>query len=205
VERQALAQATLLNDGGACDNLGIEPVWQAFRVILASDAGAPLRSYKHDLLDRLTWHFARSSELNDQLGRLARRRWFIGQIEEGVQQGAYWGINSAPVDLDRAFRWGYTPGFVRSRLAPMRTDLACFSEPEQFALENHGYAMSYAATHAWAYGALGLSPTPDPPMLPHTTAMDEARLDASLRHGHLLTRWQRWSARQLGLRGLNAH
>lgn len=202
--RARLARTTLLNDGGTYDNLGIENLWPVFRTVLVSDAGAPLGMYEHSWLDRVLWHALRSTELNDQLGRLARRRAFIGQIESGTQKGAYWGIASAPVEIDGSFKWGYSPNLVRARISRMRTDLACFSELEQHTLENHGFAMAYASCHAWAFEPLELTPSPDAPSLPHADAVDESRVESALRYSDYLLLTRRKLARMLNLRKSDA-
>jgi NTE family protein len=192
--------AVALNDGGTYDNLGLEAVWRTHQVLLVSDGGAPKqpagRTRFPQLLGR-TWH---SSDLNDQMGRLARRRWFIANLMEGVFDGAYWGIAHAPRDHDDRFRYGYSREFVRTRVASMRTDLDGFSTPEQCVLENHGYTAAFAAVARWGRRALRLQGAREldvaPARVPHPEAAwwDEAALAHALRASHRRLRLGAWAA-----------
>lgn len=175
-----------LNDGGTYDNLGLEAVWRDHDIILVSDGGAPMLP---DAVPRFRSLYGRtigSSDLNDQMGRLARRRWFIMNLQAGLFRGAYWGIGNATQDHNAANRYGYPRELVESRIARIRTDLDAFSRAEQEVLENHGYTCAFASAIQWAHGALGLSRTATCPPPPHSDAVrwDFSTVDDVLRDSH---------------------
>lgn len=182
-----------LNDGGTYDNLGLEAVWRDYETILISDGGAPLFPLGRTRFPRLRGRTLGSSDLNDQMGRLARRRWFISNVQEKIFKGAYWGIGSIPADHYQGFQFGYSHEFVRNRVSRIRTDLDRFSVVEQCILENHGYTVAFASIMRWAGIGLGLpfsSTLPGP--LPHPDASwtDEIELDRALVSSHRRFRWR---------------
>jgi NTE family protein len=74
----ALRDRVLLLDGGAYDNLGIEPVEGTCRIVLASDAGGNLAVDARGLRYRLWWPILRRTlSLAVEVGRAQRRRALI--------------------------------------------------------------------------------------------------------------------------------
>jgi NTE family protein len=181
-----------LCDGGAYDNLGLEAVWRDHSTILVSDAGAPLtREWNQRWLSRVR-SAGRVANVSDQLGRLARRRWFISRVEEGVQEGAYWGIASTSVDIaDLPGFPGYSGNLVRDVIARVRTDLDAFSDAEQRVLENHGYTLASVALQSWGARGTGLHAPPRTLPPPHAgDYLDEQWVRRELGgRGFLLPRW----------------
>lgn len=180
----------VLNDGGTYDNLGLEAVWRDYETILISDGGAPHAPLGRTTFPRLVGRTLGSSNLNDQMGRLARRRWFIANVREKYFSGAYWGINSTPKDHSRIFQFGYSHDLVRTRISRIRTDLDGFSVAEQAALENHGYMVAQASATIWAREPLRVASTPHlAGPLPHPDWLDETKLNAALAKSHRRRWW----------------
>ena len=178
-----------LNDGGTYDNLGLEAVWRDYATVLVSDGGAPHLPMGDTWFSRMKGRTIGSSTLNDQMGRLARRRWFIANIQNSTFKGAYWGINTTPRNHSTRCNYGYSRDFVRTRIARIRTDLDAFSAGEQAVLENHGYMVAQASVSRWAGRVLGLTVLPElvgplPHPDPHWT--DEVQLGTDLARSHRL-------------------
>jgi NTE family protein len=71
----ALKERVLLLDGGAYDNLGIEPIEGRCRIVLASDAGGNLRVDPRRTRYRFWWpQLRRTLDLAVEVGRAQRRR-----------------------------------------------------------------------------------------------------------------------------------
>lgn len=133
----------LLTDGGAYDNMGLEPVWDDYEHVLVSDAGAPYVPDGDPGTDWFTQLHCAFEIATDQ-ARGVRKRWLIDQFERGTARGAYWGINTniADYELDTALK--VAPATIE-RMARMRTRLNAFKDEEQELLINWGYAVSDAA------------------------------------------------------------
>lgn len=174
-----------LNDGGVYDNLGLEAVWRDYRILLVSDGGAPQIAVGRTNFPRLLGRTLHSSELNDQMGRLARRRWFILNILNRDFLGAYWGIGNSSKDHNEAFTFGYSRDLVQSRISRIRTDLNSFSRTEQAVLEYHGYTSALAAIREWGRAALNLNQFPSG-QPPHSNKewLDESLLRDALSNSH---------------------
>jgi len=137
----------ILTDGGVYDNLGVEPVWGKYS-LLVSDAGSPFYSVKKNsqfVIPRLR----RALEISmAQVGAL-RKRWLVDQFVSGRQSGALWSINTILEDYRLPDSQGY-PSAIRRLLQGIRTDLNRFSDGEIAALENHGYSLTDAAIRSRA-------------------------------------------------------
>lgn len=140
-DRDALVRAIRLTDGGAYDNLGLEPAWKTRRVVLVSDGGGP---FELSTDQGLFWRISRYSDLlYRQVGAL-RRRWLISSFVAGTLQGTYWGVAGCATNYD-ARAPGYTADLSNDLIARIRTDLDAFRDPEAAVLENHGYSLADAA------------------------------------------------------------
>lgn len=141
--RDALVGAIRLTDGGAYDNLGLEPAWKDRRVVLVSDGGGP---FELSVDQGLFWRIGRYSDLlYRQVGAL-RRRWLISNFIAGELQGTYWGVAGCAANYDAAAP-GYASEVSNELIAKIRTDLDAFSDAEAAVLENHGYSLTDAALH----------------------------------------------------------
>lgn len=136
-----------LADGGAYDNMGLEPVWDRYTTVLVSDAGAPYKpqpDISTDWLTQLNYVF----EIATDQARGVRKRWLIEQYDRNVMAGAYWGIGTelAGYELPDAV---FIPPAKAHELSLMRTRLDAFSPTEQADLIDWGYAVSDAAMRKW--------------------------------------------------------
>ncbi|MFG2106480.1 patatin-like phospholipase family protein [Micromonospora soli] len=133
----------VLSDGGVYDNLGLEPVIKRCSTILVSDGGGQLRPRTRVAV---TWarHTARVLSVIDQQVRNLRSRMLIQGYEDGVYQGAYWGIRT-PIE-----QYG-TPGALdcpepsTRLLAQTPTRLKALDVVHRQCLANWGYAVCDAA------------------------------------------------------------
>jgi NTE family protein len=133
----------VLTDGGAYDNLGMEPVWKRLETVLVSDAGAP---FGFDPDPGSSWHrqSLRAFDIATSQARGLRKRRLIEMYQNKNRKGTYWGIttdikNYALGDSLPANRDNTEP------LARIRTRLNSFNEAEQCSLINWGYAVCDAA------------------------------------------------------------
>ncbi|HEV7499185.1 MAG TPA: patatin-like phospholipase family protein, partial [Vicinamibacteria bacterium] len=96
-ERDRCVAGLRLTDGGAYDNMALEPVWKNHAVVLVSDAGG-LFSGRGDrgLFPRMT----RFLRVQERQARGLRKRWLIASFAQGVLDGAYWGVGSSPSQYD---------------------------------------------------------------------------------------------------------
>lgn len=153
-----------LTDGGAYDNMGLEPLWRDGLTVLVSDAGAPYVSLPSIHTDWFTQLHAVFDIATDQ-ARGVRKRWLIDQFQHQVAQGTYWGIATQIANYGLADPMPVSPA-VSAALAAMRTRLNAFAADEQAKLINWGYAVCDAAMRRWCST---LCPTPPPPVLPYPT------------------------------------
>jgi NTE family protein len=164
-----------LTDGGTYDNMGLEPVWKSHAVVLVSDAGG---LFTHESDRGLLWRVPRYQEIQERQARALRKRWLIAGFSEGVVDGAYWGVGSAPCQYEEG-RPGYSKALAREVIAEIRTDLDAFSEAEAAVLENHGYLLADAALRRHVPGVLG-----DPVLpatVPHPDWFPPARREEEIR------------------------
>lgn len=148
------APATLhLTDGGAYDNLGLEPVWmKGYDHVLVSDAGAP---YVEDADVKSDWfsQVNAAMEIATDQSRGLRKRWLISRFNQapgtpGHLRGTYWGIAS---DV-RDYGLGEALPVDAEKSRPLRriaTRLAPFDAGVDRRLVNWGYAMADTAMRKW--------------------------------------------------------
>src|SRR6185436_1496216 len=116
-----------------------------------------------------------------------RKRWLVASLSEGVLEGAYFGVGSAPSKYGTGFA-GYSKELARDVIAEIRTDLDAFTDPEAAVLENHGYLVADAALRRHVPS---LVPAAAPPAaVPHPEWFPPARSEAEIR----------WELRQSGKR-----
>jgi NTE family protein len=145
-----------LTDGGAYDNMGLEPVWDDYETVLVSDAGAPYTP-QEDIDSNWFSQLHCAFEIATDQARGVRKRWLVSQYETGTPAGTYWGINTDILNYQQADALRVAPGTI-NRLAGMRTRLNAFSPEEQELLINWGYAVTDAALRRWC-PALCVTPT----------------------------------------------
>src|SRR5205823_35394 len=73
-DRDKLVEAIRLTDGGAYDNLGLEPVWKDHSSVLVSDGGA---TFDPTHLAGLSWRIQRYTSMVENQARGMRKRWLI--------------------------------------------------------------------------------------------------------------------------------
>jgi NTE family protein len=174
-EREDCLSDLRLTDGGDYDNMGLEPVWKNHAVVLVSDAGGLFTNQS----DRgLLWRVPRYQAIQERQARGLRKRWLIASLSEGVLDGAYWGVGSAPSHYDEAFA-GYSKELAREVIVEIRTDLDAFSDAEAAVLENHGYLLADGALRRHVPALL---PDPLPPVqVPHPDWFPPARGEDAIR------------------------
>lgn len=133
----------VLTDGGVYDNLGLETAWKRYRSILVSDGGGVAEPEPHPKGDWPRHSFRIIGMLYAQVGSL-RKRQLIGSFEQGLRDGAYWGVgtdirnyhlaDALPADLAHTTELAHTP-----------TRLKRLPETLQNRLINWGYAVCDAA------------------------------------------------------------
>ncbi len=136
-----------LTDGGAYDNMGLEPVWDRYENVLVSDAGAPYEPLPQVDTDWLHQMYAAFEIATDQ-ARGVRKRWLVDQFARQSIKGSYWGINTTLAKYQLADAVNFAPG-KSAELAAMRTRLDAFSKAEQDDLIDWGYVVCDAAMRRW--------------------------------------------------------
>ncbi|HVI24648.1 MAG TPA: patatin-like phospholipase family protein [Xanthomonadaceae bacterium] len=164
-----------LSDGGVYDNLAMEPALRRYARVLVSDAGAPFAFKAGN-----SWLFRlrRYTEVVTNQARSLRKRLFFGQRAHGDYDGAYWGLNGAPVPAG-----GYPQELIESVIGRCRTDLDAFSDAEFAILVNHGYWM---CTDAMRFRLDADAPT----AWPYPDYRDAAIVRRAMRNSH--RRFLRW-------------
>jgi NTE family protein len=151
----------VLTDGGVYDNLGLETVWNRYKMVLVSDAGAPFDS-DSAFGPRLDKQVLRALDITTNQSRGLRKRALISDYVAGAREGTYWGI------MTRIAKYGPPAGSLAvapqktDELAGIRTRLNKFSEREQCELINWGYAVCDAAMRRDVLAKLPAG-TPIPP------------------------------------------
>lgn len=175
-ERDECLSDFRLTDGGAYDNMGLEPVWKSHAVVLVSDAGGLFTAES----DRgLVWRIPRYQAIQERQARALRKRWLLASFDRGSVDGAYWGVAGAAAQYGDG-EVGYSKPLARDVIAEVRTDLDAFSDAEAAVLENHGYVLADAALRRHVPQLL---PDPLPPVdLPHPEWAPPARGEDAVRH-----------------------
>ena len=166
----------LLTDGGVYDNLGVEPVWRSYEVLLVSDAGRPFGS-GDKMGQGIVTRLRRAADISMEQVAAVRKRWLVEQLTGGRRQGAIWTLHSRLDEFPHAEKVGYGRDACAA-VQGIRTDLDAFSDPEMACLENHGYSMADAAVRSFAPG---LCSQPVAPYIwPYDDWRDEQRVCNSL-------------------------
>lgn len=143
----AAAGRSLLADGGIYDNMGLEPIWKRYGVLLVSNAGDPLAETEspggnwYGIVRRSMSMIHRQAENN-------RVRWLLSLADAGVRRVAYWPLRSSVAEFD-------APGSIA--LSPAEADLARAEavrlkalRPDAYRrLVRHGYSLCDAAVRRW--------------------------------------------------------
>ena len=138
-----LLEEVALTDGGVYDNLGLETVWKRFRTVLVSDAGGALVPDPSPPAD---WarHSKRVLDIIHNQVSAVRKRQVIAAYQDGLREGAYWGIRTDIADYGLADALP-APIARTSALAATPTRLKRLSSEHQERLINWGYAVCDAA------------------------------------------------------------
>jgi NTE family protein len=128
-----------LTDGGAYDNLGLETVWNRYKTVLVSDAGAPFGIGEEIHTDWLA-QARRALDIATDQSRALRKRALIDDFKRATRDGSYWGIETKITNYGLADAMPCDPAIV-GPLAQIRTRLNKFSDDEQGHLVNWGYAL----------------------------------------------------------------
>lgn len=186
-ERDASIAGLRLTDGGAYDNMGLEPVWKSHACVLVSDGGATF-NYEGD--KNILWRLSRYTEIIGNQALALRKRWLIAGINKGQLKGAYWGIGGGPKKNRPPPLAGYSAELIKEVISRIRTDMDAFSRVEIQALENHGYCAADEAVNRRLPELIDQAATPF--KIPHPEFMDERAVRELLEKSHerlLLGRW----------------
>jgi len=173
-----------LTDGGVYDNLGLQPVWDAYQKLICSDGGTPLvfKATEGPLqLKRYT------DVIQGQVSGLRRRMLIERDQNPAIDfRGCYLGLHQGALPM------GYSQPFIDQVLINVRTDLDCFSETEARVLENHSYTLAdhYLRKYLLDPKNAGLSIDHDAlarPSPPYPEEMNEDRVRETMRDSHKRT------------------
>jgi NTE family protein len=135
-----------LTDGGAYDNLGLEPI-DTFETVLVSDAGAPFGMQDRAKTDPVG-QLARALDIATDQARGLRSRYLIELAKLRRQKTAYWGIDTRYEKYPAANKIPCDPAKTDG-LQNIRTRLNAFDDTEQETLINWGYALCDAAMRSF--------------------------------------------------------
>lgn len=157
-----------LADGGIYDNMGLEPIWKDWKVLLVSNAGDP---FPDDDTPPHQW-FSQMRRVIRMMHRQAensRKRWLFERAEDDITTEAYrqkvalWQIEGNTGDYRPVGGPAYpAPGADLAATHPVRLKALSFEEAER--LYQHGYSMADAAVRTWWPALQG---KPRPAALPH--------------------------------------
>ena len=183
-KRDEIVGHITLTDGGAYDNMALEPVWKRTGAILVSDGGA---TFEIGMTSNPLLRLLRYGALLGRQAEAVRKRWLMASMATGARGGTYWGIATTPPEYGAVP--GYPPDLVRDVIARIRTDMDAFSAVEAAVLENHGYLLTDAALHRFAPALIAH----DAPLaIPHPEWMDETRVRRALAGSNRRTILGRW-------------
>jgi NTE family protein len=135
-----------LTDGGAYDNLGLEPI-DTYEHVLVSDAGAPFGMQEEAKTDPLG-QLSRALDIATDQARGLRSRYLIELAKLRGQKAAYWGIDTQYDKYAAANKLRFDPAKTDG-LRHIRTRLNAFNRAEQETLINWGYALCDAAMRSF--------------------------------------------------------
>jgi NTE family protein len=159
MHRPPFTERCLLADGGIYDNMGLEPIWKRYGVLLVSNAGDRFDETTHpptnwfSLLRRALSMVHRQAENN-------RVRWLMEMDQEGKRQVAYWPLRDSVALFSVEGAVAPSPEDIHAAVCqPVR--LWALSSNGLRQLVQHGYSLCDAAVRA----RLQLA-DPAPPRLP---------------------------------------
>jgi len=185
-DRGRIVAGIRLSDGGVYDNLGLEPVWKSYQVVLVSDGGG---SFEPDADRGVFWRLQRYVTIVDSQARALRKRWLISNFINKELLGAYWGIRSVAVHYGQHAS-AYPERLVHEVISKVRTDLDAFSKAEIAVLMNHGYTLADTAIERHVRpmiedGSLAeVTIRPTPARIPFPEWMDEPAVRQALKNSH---------------------
>lgn len=162
----AYREKLVLTDGGVYDNMGLEAVWDRCRIVLVSDAGAPLGPNANP---QTVWtnQLMRVLDIVTEQTRALRRRTLVGSFDRKEKAGTYWGITTQIKDYKLKDALVKDCATTES-LQNVRTRLNPFNEEEQGQLINWGYALADAAMRKYVIAGesvpVGALPFPQFPL-----------------------------------------
>lgn len=144
-----------LGDGGIYDNMGLEPIWKRYGVLLVSNAGDPFDETPNpprdwlSMLRRVLSMIHRQAENN-------RVRWMMAMANSGERKLAYWPLRATHTPFPALGTLALPPDEAQRA---MSESVRLWSlKPAAFRrLANHGYARADAAVRSYL-GVTG----PDP-------------------------------------------
>jgi NTE family protein len=144
--KKEYTEQILLTDGGVYDNLGLETVWNRYKTLLVSDAGAPSEPVEEP---ETAWHkqVMMALDVATAQSRALRKRALMADYRGNDRTGAYWGIASDIRSYQAQKPLPVNPA-TALRLSRLRTRLNKFSDEEQCSLINFGYALTDAAVQS---------------------------------------------------------
>jgi NTE family protein len=135
-----------LTDGGAYDNIGLEPI-DGYETVLVSDAGAPFGLQDQAKTDPVG-QLSRALDIATDQARGLRSRYLIELAKLRGQTTAYWGIDTACDKYPAADKLPCAAAKTDG-LKDIRTRLNAFDRAEQETLINWGYALCDAAMRSF--------------------------------------------------------
>ena len=135
-----------LTDGGAYDNIGLEPI-DTYETVLVSDAGAPFGMQDKAKTDPIG-QLSRALDIATDQARGLRARYLIELAKLRNQKTAYWGIDTVYDRYPAANKIPCSPAKTDG-LHRIRTRLDEFNKTEQETLINWGYALCDAAMRSF--------------------------------------------------------
>jgi NTE family protein len=135
-----------LTDGGAYDNIGLEPI-DTFETVLVSDAGAPFGMQDQAKTDPVG-QLSRALDIATDQARGLRSRYLMELAPLRKQKVAYWGIDTRIEKYPVANKFPTSPAKTDG-LKDIRTRLNAFDAAEQETLINWGYALCDAAMRSY--------------------------------------------------------
>jgi NTE family protein len=185
-DRDSKIKGISLTDGGAYDNLGLEPVWEDHEIVMVSDGGAV---FEPEEGSGPFWRVSRPLSIATDQSTSLRKRWFLSNLNSGELDGAYWGIGSTVAHYEVQTP-GYPDELVDEPISEVRTDLDAFSEAEYAILLNHGYLLAEAAVRRHLPAMI--VPNAEPLRVPYREWMDEGQVKDALKNSHKMKILGRW-------------
>jgi NTE family protein len=142
-----------LTDGGAYDNIGLEPI-DSFETVLVSDAGAPFGMQDQAKTDPIG-QLSRALDIATDQARGLRARYLVELAKLRGQKAAYWGIDTQIEKYPAADKLKTDPAKTNG-LQDIRTRLNAFNATEQETLINWGYALCDAAMRSFVPGLVNV-------------------------------------------------